>query len=239
MSTDTAGKSRSRLPLMLLLLLLVIVAAGGWMWQSGIFQPRAKLAMVTAGSTGTYWELIERGAKDAADRYNVNLTVIHPSSSDEPSQTTAIQALMGKGYDGVAISPNDPPRQASALADIAADTNGNLITFDSDSAVSRRLCFIGTDNYDAGRVCAEYIRQAIPAGGDVIISIGSLDKENGQRRRQGVIDGLLDRSHRAHAPDGSRSMACSRTMRTRNTPSSRRSSTASTPPRPPRWPPMR
>ena len=159
-----------------------------------------KLAMVTAGSTGTYWELIERGAKDAADRYNVNLTVIHPSSSDEPSQTTAIQALMGKGYDGVAISPNDPPRQASALADIAADTNGNLITFDSDSAVSRRLCFIGTDNYDAGRVCAEYIRQAIPAGGDVIISIGSLDKENGQRRRQGVIDGLLDRSMERMCP---------------------------------------
>ena len=79
MSTDTAGKSRSRLPLMLLLLLLVIVAAGGWMWQSGIFQPRAKLAMVTAGSTGTYWELIEHGTKDAADRYNVNLTVIHPT----------------------------------------------------------------------------------------------------------------------------------------------------------------
>jgi len=194
MSTDAVGKSRSRLPLVLLLLLLVVVAAGGWMWQSGMFQSRAKLAMVTAGSTGTYWELIERGAKDAADRYNVNLTVIHPSSSDEPSQTTAIQALMGKGYDGVAISPNDPPRQASALADIAADTNGNLITFDSDSAVSRRLCFIGTDNYDAGRVCAEYIRQAIPAGGEVIISIGSLDKENGQRRRQGVIDGLLERS---------------------------------------------
>ena len=28
----------------------------------------------------------------------------------------------------------------------------------------------------------------------MIISIGSLDKENGQHRRQGVIDGLLDRS---------------------------------------------
>ncbi len=194
MSTDAAVKSRSRGPLIGLLLLLVIVAAGGWMWNSGMLQSRSKLALVTAGSTGTYWELIERGAKDAAERYNVNLTVINPPASDEPSQTTAIQALMGKGFDGVAISPNDPPRQASALADIAADTNGNLITFDSDSPVSRRLCFIGTDNYDAGRVCAEYIRQAIPAGGDVIISIGSLDKENGQRRRQGVIDGLLERS---------------------------------------------
>ena len=69
---------------------------------------------------------------------------------------------MGKGYDGVAISPNDPPRQASALADIAADTNGNLITFDSDSTVSRRLCFIGTDNYDAGRVCTSTSARRFP-----------------------------------------------------------------------------
>ena len=31
-------------------------------------------------------------------------------------------------------------------------------------------------------------------GGEVVIAIGSLDKANGQRRRQGVIDELLERS---------------------------------------------
>jgi ribose transport system substrate-binding protein len=55
------------------------------------------------------------------------------------------------------------------------------------------MCFVGTDNYAAGRLCGQQVRDAVPAGGDVIISIGNLDKENGQRRRQGVIDELLDR----------------------------------------------
>jgi ribose transport system substrate-binding protein len=59
--------------------------------------------------------------------------------------------------------------------------------------VSNRLCFVGTDNYAAGRLCAEQLRKAVPEG-EVLISTGSLDKENVQRRRQGVIDELLDRS---------------------------------------------
>ena len=55
------------------------------------------------------------------------------------------------------------------------------------------MCFVGTDNYFAGRLCGQQVRQAIPDGGDVVISSATLDKENGQRRRQGVIDELLDR----------------------------------------------
>jgi ribose transport system substrate-binding protein len=105
---------------------------------------------------------------------------------------------VGKGFDGIAISPNDPPRQAAALAEIAAEAN--LVTFDSDSNVSRRLCFIGTDNYDAGRMAGQQIRQAVPDGGEIILCIGSLDKENGQRRRQGVIDELLERTFEHQRP---------------------------------------
>ena len=39
---------------------------------------------------------------------------------------------------------------AAVLAEVAAESD--LITFDSDSNVSRRPGFIGTENYDAGRV---------------------------------------------------------------------------------------
>ena len=49
---------------------------------------------------------------------------------------------------------------------------------------------LGRPLFDIGR----------PAVGDVIISIGSLDKQNAQRRRQGVIDELLDRSFEPTRP---------------------------------------
>jgi ribose transport system substrate-binding protein len=65
---------------------------------------------------------------------------------------------------------------------------------DSDLPVSRRLCFVGTDNYAAGREMGEQIRQAVPGGGQVVVSIGQPDKENTLRRRQGLIDELCDRA---------------------------------------------
>jgi ribose transport system substrate-binding protein len=174
----------------LIVLLVVLIGLLFIAYFAGLLQPRPKVALVTA-SEGPYWDLIIKGARSAADRHRVKLQVV-TAHGDEASQTEAIRSLVGKGFDGVAISPNDPPRQAAALAEIAAEAD--LVTFDSDSNVSRRLCFIGTDNYDAGRMAGHQVALAVPDGGEVILCIGSLDKENGQRRRQGVIDELLERT---------------------------------------------
>jgi ribose transport system substrate-binding protein len=139
-----------------------------------------------------------QGARDAANRYHLKLAVIRPHA-DEPSQTQAIQDLLGKGFDGVAISPNDPPRQAAVLSQIAAEAP--LVTYDSDSNIAGKICFIGTDNYDAGWNAGEFVRKAIgDGGGEVIVAIGSLDKENGQRRRQGLVDQLSDRTFEKNRP---------------------------------------
>jgi ribose transport system substrate-binding protein len=187
---DDDAKPQSRTGRRLIVLLVFFIALMLIGYSSGMFKPRPKVALVTA-SQGAYWDLIIKGAQHAAERYKVNLAIVK-SKGDEPSQTQSIRDLVGKGFDGVAISPNDPQRQAAALAEIAAEAD--LVTFDSDSNVSRRLCFIGTDNYDAGRMAGKEIRAAVPDGGEIILCIGSLDKENGQRRRQGVIDELLERT---------------------------------------------
>ena len=191
---ESPHSSRAARRLIVFLALLIALMFLGY--QAGLFKPRPKIALVTA-SQGAYWDLIIKGAQSAADRHKVNLAILQ-AKGDEPSQTQAIKNLIGKGFDGVAVSPNDPPRQAAALAEIAAEAN--LVTFDSDSNVSRRLCFIGTDNYDAGRMAGQQIRQAVPDGGEVVLCIGSLDKENGQRRRQGVIDELLERTFEQNRP---------------------------------------
>ena len=151
MSVETAPRrTRSPAARVLIVALLLFIAVTAVLWYTGVLKPRPRIVLVTASATGNYWEMIVRGAEDAAERYNVKLDVIRPAS-DEPSQSAAIAGLIGKPIDGVAVSPNDPPRQAAILADLGSHTN--LIMYDSDTPVSTRLCFIGTDNYDAGRTC--------------------------------------------------------------------------------------
>jgi len=188
---------RTPLPRVIALILVFVIIGMYALWYSGMLQPRPKVALVTANSSGPYWEAIIRGAQDAADRYKIRLTVVR-SSGDTQQQTDQVSKLLEEHYDGIAVSPQDPPHQAAVLAQAA--TQSRLVTFDSDSLVSGKLCFVGTDNYDAGRMAGKQLKEALPDGGGVIISVGTVDKENGQRRRQGVIDELLDRSFEPQRP---------------------------------------
>ncbi|HTL28559.1 MAG TPA: substrate-binding domain-containing protein [Tepidisphaeraceae bacterium] len=196
MTTETSTRPRKSHFLPYLVVLLILIVLGSILYSSGALKPKPHIAVVTA-STGPYWDLIIRGAKEAAEKYDARLDVITPPSNRE-AQSAAIHDLVGKGYDGVAVSPNDPVRQADVLSEIAAEAK--LVTFDSDSPISNRICFIGTDNYDAGRTAGQHLKEAVPDGGEVIIAIGSLDKINGQQRRQGVIDELTDRSFEPQRP---------------------------------------
>ena len=187
-STGEAQVSKPKAKFHWLFFALLILAAAAVLWGAGALRPKPRVVLVT--SDQPYWDLVIKGAREAADQYDVHLTV-HRAKPDVESQTQIIRGLVDKKFAGIAVSPIDPAAQAAVLSEVAADHT--LVTFDSDSPASSRLCFVGTDNYAAGRLCGQKVREVLPDGGEVVISIGNLDKENGQRRRQGVIDELLDR----------------------------------------------
>src|SRR3954467_14286900 len=173
-----------------------LIIVGLLAWHFGAFKKTPSIAIITSGE-GPYWDRVEEGAKKAADQYDLKVNVIR-CKTDMQAQMEAIKAALADKYDGIAVSPISPTGEAAALAEIAGTST--LVTLDSDSQVARRLCFVGTDNYDAGRTVAQLVRQAIPDGGEVIISIGNAEKQNTQRRRQGVIDELLERPFEPDRP---------------------------------------
>lgn len=151
----------------------------------------AQIAFITGG-VDPFWDMTVVGARDAAARYNAKLAVHMPDTGVD-SQNQILRAALTAGGDGVAISPLDATGQVDLLNQVAAAMN--LITFDSDAPRSNRLCYVGTNNYLAGWQCGEVVQRCLPDGGRVLISIGSLDKDNGRKRRQGLIDRLLDRGY--------------------------------------------
>ena len=174
------------------LIVIAAIAATAFVWNNSrpvTVQP--KVALVTADQTG-YWDLVIEGARAAAAEEGVLLTIEQPDGSLD-GQIDAIERLLAAGYDGMAVSPVDSVKQGITLRKVAA--NSRLVTVDSDSGVSGRICFVGADNYAAGRRCGELVKQALPNGGNIAIVMGPIDKENGAKRRQGLIDELLDRSY--------------------------------------------
>jgi ribose transport system substrate-binding protein len=169
--------------------LALIVAAAYVAWGNGIFHRREKIAILT-WNQDPFWDPVQVGANDAARDFKVDLTFVE-SQPDVQSQNQKIQDLLNSGVQGLAISPNDPKAQESIINDAAR--KAVVITFDSDAPNTNRRGFVGTDNYAAGQIAAEQVRSAIPDGGKVLISVGSVAMINGRDRRQGLIDDLLDR----------------------------------------------
>ncbi|MHC4990254.1 MAG: sugar-binding protein [Planctomycetota bacterium] len=149
-----------------------------------------KLAFVTNG-VASFWVIAEKGAMDAGAATGANVSVLMPAGG-VVDQKRMLEDLVARGVDGIAVSPIDPDNQTDLIDTVAGRTN--LITHDSDAPASKRLCYIGMDNYIAGRMCGELVKEALPDGGTVFIFIGRLEQDNAKRRRQGVIDELLDRS---------------------------------------------
>ena len=151
-------------------------------------------AFITNG-VADFWQHAEAGAQQAGKDLGADVTVIMPNGMTD--QTRKVEDLLTRGTNGIAISVIDPANQGEILNKAAAETN--LITHDSDAPESKRLVYVGMDNYDAGVLCGAALRKAMPEGGSVMIFVGRMDQDNAKRRRQGFIDGLFDRK-----PDASR-----------------------------------
>ncbi|KAA5543891.1 substrate-binding domain-containing protein [Roseiconus nitratireducens] len=149
-----------------------------------------KVAYVTNG-IASFWVIAEAGCKAAEKDLGVECLVRMPDGAAD--QKRMLEELITDDVAGVAVSPIDPANQTGILNTVAENTN--LITQDSDAPDSNRLAYIGMNNYQAGRMCGQLVKEAMPDGGDVIIFVGRLGQLNADQRRQGVIDELLNRDN--------------------------------------------
>ncbi len=151
---------------------------------------QGELAYITNG-VASFWVIAEKGARDAGKQLNVPVSV-HMPAEGISDQKRIVEDLLTRGVGGIAISLIDPDNQTEMVNQATRQTH--VITQDSDAAQSNREVYIGMDNYVAGRMAGELVKESLPEGGKLAIFIGRLEQDNARRRRQGVIDELLDRS---------------------------------------------
>ena len=172
----------------LVIIFLLLVVAGIIAWHGGLFRPKPRIAVISS-TDSVYWDPVFLGAQYAANQCGAELKIVRVKSADAQSQ--AIKDLQSQGINGFAISPIDANAQASFLSDLSGKSA--LVTMDSDCTapiaqhLSARTIIEPANNARVGGA-------AIPDGGEIIISVGSVAKDNGRLRRQGLIDDLMERS---------------------------------------------
>ncbi len=145
---------------------------------------KLKLAFVS-NNAATFWTIARSGCEDAERTLgNVEVDFRIPSTGGAAEQQQILDDLLAKGVDGIAVSPIDPANQTAFLDKIASQTL--LICHDSDAPASKRVAYIGTDNFAAGEEAGKLIKEALPEGGKIMVFVGATDAENAKQRFGGI-----------------------------------------------------
>lgn len=138
-----------------------------------------------------FWEYARAGCFKAQQDFNVTVDFQAPPTGEAAEQNRILEDVLTKGgYHGVALSPLDPANQTSVIDKVAEAMP--LICHDSDAPDSKRRFYLGTNNYEAGRMLGKLVKERMPEGGKLMIFVGNLDVLNAQQRRAGLIDELKE-----------------------------------------------
>ena len=142
-----------------------------------------KLAFITNNSS-EFWKIAEKGVQKANAELHIDVEMKLPETGKVEQQKRIIEDLVSQGYHGFAISLISPADETYDLDNALKSLN--VITHDSDAPQSKRLAYIGTDNFAAGRVLGERLRKLLPAGGKAVAFVGTLAADNARQRLAGI-----------------------------------------------------
>ncbi len=148
---------------------------------------KIKVAIVT-NCTAEFWSIAEAGANKAAQEQDVEVIFRQPDKMDVATQMEIVEAVQKQGISGLAVSVINPAEQTPDLRRIAKTVN--FVALDNDAPDTGRLCYIGIDNYEAGKAVGRLVKKAMPQGGTIALFIGSVDSANAKARSGGVLDEL-------------------------------------------------
>lgn len=144
---------------------------------------------VSANLQVPYWKTAGTGFSNAgAQLKGVRYDFTGPQNYDPKAERDALDQAVQKKATGILLGVTDPAVLKDSI-DKAIAAGVPVITVDSDAPASKRLFFIGTNNYQAGFTGGQRLAQLLKGKGNVVV-FTMPDQSNLQDRLRGYKDGL-------------------------------------------------
>jgi ribose transport system substrate-binding protein len=135
-----------------------------------------------------YWQSAAAGFAQAGQQLKVAYMVTGPDTYDPSAERDALQSAVSKKPAGILISVADAGLLLDGI-DGAIKSGIPVITIDSDSLASKRLFFIGTNNFQAGQMGGKRLAQELKIRGNVAV-FTMPSQPNLNERLRGYLDAL-------------------------------------------------
>ncbi len=155
-----------------------------------------RFGMIAKSNSNPVFLAARKGAEvraaELSTELGIEITVDWRTPNDEDAQKQAdfIEQLVNAGADAITIACSDASKVTRAIDD-AVVRGVNVMCFDSDAPESKRLCYVGTDDVEAGRMVVRNLVQLLgDKKGEVAILAGNQTATNLQKRVKGAREEL-------------------------------------------------
>ncbi len=148
------------LPLWLALLVLLPSCGTGHSGETYI--------LISTNIKVPYWQSAGAGLGQAASRLGVGAAFQGPDTYDPGAERETLDNAIQKKPAGIMVSVADPGAIKDSI-DKAIAAGIPVVTIDSDAPASKRLFFIGTNNYQAGLAGGKRLVQELKGKGTVVV----------------------------------------------------------------------
>jgi ribose transport system substrate-binding protein len=143
---------------------------------------------VAANVQVPYWKTAGAGFSNAASGMKVRSDFVGPQAYDAKAERDALDQAVQKKATGILLAVTDPGVLKDSI-DKAVAAGIPVVTIDSDAPASKRLFFIGTNNYQAGFTGGQRLAQELKGKGSVVV-FTMPDQPNLQDRLRGYKEAL-------------------------------------------------
>lgn len=147
-----------------------------------------KYFLVSTNVKIPYWQAGSAGLFQAATQLKVRSEFAGPDTYDPKAEQKAFQDAVRSKPTGILVSVADPSLLKDDI-DQAVAAGIPVITVDSDAPASKRLLFIGTDNYHAGQTGGQRLAKEMNGKGNVVV-FTIPEQANLKERLRGYRDAL-------------------------------------------------
>lgn len=152
---------------------------------------KKKIGIVTQLANDSFMVEINRGiqtVKKELEELGMEVFVKERVSVDENEQLEAIEELLDKGIDGLAIMPVDSEKIREKLNWMIQEKRIPVVTFNSDIVGTKRSCFVGMDNKQSGRTAAGLFHMLTRGCGKILIITGYFSSLLNNSRVDGFVE---------------------------------------------------
>lgn len=151
------------------------------------------MVVIVKGTTSPYWQFVDDGAKAAAKKFGVHLTLSGPPvETDIAKEISMLESAIAKQPDAIIVAPTAYKPLSPAIKKASHD-GIPVIVMDSAASTHQYAAFVATNNVQAGKLAGQQFIRFLKkkhgkAAGDIAYLTSTPGVGSLQQRDKGFLD---------------------------------------------------